>query len=164
MAPGGEIVAQTQGRSVRAGVNLALPGDCPLAKNLMTTRRSDYLATSVLPVSPLPLLDDSSVQTPAAASAVVPAAVFMARIAPDGPEFAAPASLALLQAAEQAGIKLLDSSCRNGTCRTCICQLVSGQVTYRIEWPGLSLDEKREGYILPCVAHAASDVVLALPF
>ena len=88
----------------------------------------------------------------------------MARIAPDGPAFAAPASLALLQAAEQAGMKLLDSSCRNGTCRTCICQLVSGQVTYRIEWPGLSLDEKREGYILPCVAHAASDVVLALPF
>lgn len=61
-------------------------------------------------------------------------------------------------------MKLIDSSCRNGTCRTCLCQLVSGQVTYRIEWPGLSLDEKREGFILPCVAHAASDVVLALPF
>ncbi|MGV8803403.1 MAG: 2Fe-2S iron-sulfur cluster-binding protein [Polaromonas sp.] len=85
-------------------------------------------------------------------------------MAPDGPAFAAPASLALLQAAEQAGLSLLASSCRNGTCRTCLCQLVSGQVTYRIEWPGLSLDEKREGFILPCVAHAASDVVLALPF
>ncbi|MDB5744383.1 MAG: ferredoxin [Polaromonas sp.] len=90
-------------------------------------------------------------------------AVFHAAIQPGGAVFDAPASLSLLQAAEQAGLSLLDSSCRNGTCRTCICQLVSGQVRYRIEWPGLSLDEKHEGYILPCVAHAASDVVIKLP-
>lgn len=80
--------------------------------------------------------------------------------------FAAPAALPLLQAAEQAGLDdlRLDSSCRNGTCRTCICLLTSGQVRYRIEWPGLSLDEKREGYILPCVAYPVSDVVMQLPF
>ena len=60
------------------------------------------------------------------------------------------------------GLKL-DSSCRNGTCRTCICKLTSGKVTYRIEWPGLSPDEKREGYILPCVAYPLSDVVIELP-
>lgn len=89
---------------------------------------------------------------------------FTARIEPDGAEFAAPASLPLLQAAELAGLTLMASSCRNGTCRACICQLASGQVVYRIEWPGLSLDEKREGYILPCVAHPASDVVIELPF
>jgi hypothetical protein len=34
-------------------------------------------------------------------------------------------------------------------------------VTYRIEWPGLSAEEKVEGYILPCVAHAASDLTLS---
>jgi ferredoxin len=33
-------------------------------------------------------------------------------------------------------------------------------VMYRIEWPGLSLDEKEGGCILPCVAYPASDVVL----
>jgi hypothetical protein len=33
-------------------------------------------------------------------------------------------------------------------------------VTYSIEWPGLSLEEKQEGYILPCVAKATSDVVI----
>jgi ferredoxin len=91
-------------------------------------------------------------------------AFFTARLEPDGAVFAAPASLPLLQAAELAGLTLLDSSCRNGTCRTCICQLVSGQVVYRIEWPGLSLDEKREGFILPCVAYPASDVAFKLPF
>jgi ferredoxin len=90
--------------------------------------------------------------------------VFTARVEPDGAVFGAPASLPLLQAAELAGVTLLASSCRNGTCRTCICQLMSGQVVYRIEWPGLSLDEKREGYILPCVAYPVSDVVMELPF
>ena len=89
---------------------------------------------------------------------------FTARIEPGGATFEAPASLPLLLAAERAGLTLLASSCRNGTCRACICQLASGQVVYRIEWPGLSLDEKLEAFILPCVAHPASDVVIALPF
>lgn len=91
--------------------------------------------------------------------------VFNARIEPSGHTFEAPASLPLLQAAEQAGLDglRLDSSCRNGACRTCICLLTSGQVAYRIEWPGLSLDEKREGYILPCVAYPVSDVAIQLP-
>jgi ferredoxin len=68
----------------------------------------------------------------------------------------------LLQSALQAGIQL-DSSCRNGTCRSCICRLASGSVLYRIAWPGLSAEEKTEGFILPCVAYPASDVTLALP-
>ena len=89
-------------------------------------------------------------------------AVFTARLEPDGIAFDAPASLPLLQAAELTGLTRLASSCRNGTCRSCMCRLISGQVTYRIEWPGLSLDEKRDGYILPCVAYPASDVVIGL--
>ncbi|MFZ2388926.1 MAG: 2Fe-2S iron-sulfur cluster binding domain-containing protein [Polaromonas sp.] len=89
--------------------------------------------------------------------------VFTARIEPAGITFEAPASLTLLQAAELAGLTL-GSSCRNGTCRSCICHLSSGQVVYRIEWPGLSKEEKREGYILPCVAYPSSDVVIELPF
>ncbi|MEO5660900.1 MAG: 2Fe-2S iron-sulfur cluster-binding protein [Polaromonas sp.] len=89
-------------------------------------------------------------------------AVFTARIEPDGAPFAAPAALPLLQAAERAGLTRLASACRNGTCRRCICQLISGQVVYRIEWPGLSADEKREGAILPCVAYPASDLVIRL--
>jgi hypothetical protein len=34
-------------------------------------------------------------------------------------------------------------------------------VTYRIEWPGLSGEEKQDGYMLPCVAYPQSDLVLA---
>jgi ferredoxin len=74
----------------------------------------------------------------------------------------APADTTILHAAEQAGIDL-PSSCRNGTCRTCICRLGSGAVRYLVEWPGLSVDEKREGYILPCVAVPLGDVVVEQP-
>ncbi len=80
----------------------------------------------------------------------------------DAAHFGAPPDQPLLVAAEQAGL-LLASSCRNGTCRSCVCQLVSGQVAYRIAWPGLSAEEKAEGCILPCVAYPVSDVVLRLP-
>lgn len=104
-------------------------------------------------------MPDFSPPKPAPADAALP--VFTARIEADGRAFAAPAALPLLLAAEQAGLAL-PSSCRNGTCRACICRLLSGRVVYRIEWPGLSLDEKREGCILPCVAYPASDVVLTL--
>ncbi|WP_233469225.1 2Fe-2S iron-sulfur cluster-binding protein [Caballeronia glathei] len=68
----------------------------------------------------------------------------------------------LLEAASQAGIRL-PSSCRNGTCRACLCRLSSGEVRYRIEWPGLAADEKADGWILPCVAVAASDVTIEQP-
>jgi len=80
-------------------------------------------------------------------------------LAPSGWTFDAPDGMTLLHAAEQAGIDL-PSSCRNGTCRTCICRLRDGSVRYLVEWPGLSSDEKREGYILPCVAVAQEDATL----
>ncbi len=68
----------------------------------------------------------------------------------------------VLMAAQAAGIKL-PSSCRNGTCRTCMCRMLTGAVVYRIEWPGLSRDEKEEGWILPCVAHATAPLELDCP-
>ena len=88
------------------------------------------------------------------------APVYQARITPGGQGFNAPSDLPLLQAAERAGLAIV-SSCRNGTCRACISRLTSGRVVYRIDWPGLSLEEKRAGCILPCVAFPASDVVFA---
>jgi ferredoxin len=76
--------------------------------------------------------------------------------------FAAPDDMPLLLAAQQAGI-VLPSSCRNGTCRTCLCHMRSGEVQYRIAWPGVSAEEKRDGYILPCIAYPLTDVVLHAP-
>ena len=85
-----------------------------------------------------------------------------ARIEPGGFEFDADPSRTLLQSADDAGIEL-PSSCRNGTCRSCICRLLAGQVRYRVEWPGLSIDEKEEGWTLPCVAEPLCDVSLHVP-
>lgn len=84
------------------------------------------------------------------------------RLEPSGLEFEAEAGVTLLHAAEAAGIEL-PSSCRNGTCRTCVCLRLSGETRHLIEWPGLSLDEKIEGWILPCVAEALSDLTLDAP-
>jgi len=81
---------------------------------------------------------------------------------PGGIAFEADAGTSILHAAEAAAIDL-PSSCRNGTCRTCICRLRSGEARHLIEWPGLSYDEKREGWILPCVAVAASDLGIEAP-
>ncbi|HEY0844128.1 MAG TPA: 2Fe-2S iron-sulfur cluster-binding protein [Noviherbaspirillum sp.] len=89
-------------------------------------------------------------------------ATFSVVIQPGGMAFDAPGSASLLSAARDAGIDL-PASCRNGTCRTCMCALVSGRVRYNIEWPGLSPEEKRDGYILPCVALPESDVVIHVP-
>ena len=76
-------------------------------------------------------------------------------IQPSGLRFDADEDTPLLLAAQAGGIKL-PSSCRNGTCRACMCLMLEGEIRYRIEWPGLSRDEKEEGWILPCVAHAVT--------
>lgn len=88
--------------------------------------------------------------------------MFQIRVEPKGLSFETDGETSLLAAAARAGV-VLPSSCRNGTCRTCLCQLRSGSARHLVEWPGLSLEEKREGYILPCVAVATSDLVLHSP-
>ena len=84
---------------------------------------------------------------------------FHARLQPSGRGFTAPADRTLLASALAAGIEL-PSSCRNGTCRTCLRPLHAGSVHYRIPWPGLLPEEKTGGWVLPCVAYPLSDVVL----
>ncbi|WP_395703966.1 2Fe-2S iron-sulfur cluster-binding protein [Aquabacterium sp.] len=86
---------------------------------------------------------------------------FRLRVLPAGDEVPAPADRTLLQSA-QAAMLPLRSSCRNGTCRTCMCRLIEGRIHYRIEWPGLLAEEQREGWILPCVAYPDSDVAITL--
>jgi ferredoxin len=84
---------------------------------------------------------------------------FTGRTEAFGEQFDAWTNQPLLLSMEQGGLSW-PSSCRNGNCRTCIGQLVSGTVRYEIDWPGLSAEEKDEGCVLPCVAHPCSDVVL----
>lgn len=87
---------------------------------------------------------------------------FTVVLEPSGRRFDAPAGVPLLQAAREAGL-VLPSSCRNGTCRACISRLISGRVRHSVEWPGLSADEKLDGFILPCVAIPESALVIEVP-
>jgi len=65
----------------------------------------------------------------------------------------------LLQSAERQGLAL-PSSCRNGTCRTCLVHTQSTEHAYSLAWPGLSLEEKRQGDTLCCVALPKEDVCI----
>ena len=85
--------------------------------------------------------------------------IFTVKVEPAGLQYDVEGDLSLLEAAEMSRVQL-PSSCRNGTCRTCMCRMLSGEVGYAIDWPGLTAEEKAEGYVLPCVARPKSDVVL----
>jgi ferredoxin len=85
--------------------------------------------------------------------------IFTMKVMPADLQCDVEGDLTLLEAAELSRIEL-PSSCRNGTCRTCLCKLVSGDVSYTVEWPGLSAEEKTEGYVLPCVARPTTNVVI----
>lgn len=87
---------------------------------------------------------------------------FTARLTPSGQQCDAWADQPLLVSMEMGAIHW-PSSCRNGTCRTCIGQLASGSVHYKIDWPGLSAEEKATGCVLPCVAYPNGDVTLQDP-
>jgi len=64
----------------------------------------------------------------------------------------------LLEHGEAAGL-LIPSSCRAGMCGRCKAKLISGEVTQLAE-DGLSIEEKKQGYILCCSSIAQSDVVV----
>ena len=85
--------------------------------------------------------------------------IFTVKVEPAGLQYDVEGDLSLLEAADMSRVHL-PSSCRNGTCRTCMCRMLSGEVSYAIEWPGLTAEEKAEGYVLPCVARPLSNVVL----
>jgi ferredoxin len=84
---------------------------------------------------------------------------YRVQLHPSGRTFTARADRTLLASAAAAGFEL-PSSCRNGTCRTCLRVLHAGSVRYQVDWPGLLPEEKTGGWVLPCVALPLSDLVL----
>lgn len=117
-------------------------------------------------------MDSFTPDPPPSADSAAPAAPephrYRVTLLPSGWQFDAPADVPLLLAAQAAGIKL-PSLCRNGTCRACLCRVQSAgdpapaSVAYRIEWPGLSRDEKAEGWLLPCCSYARADLTIDAP-
>ena len=91
-----------------------------------------------------------------------PIPFFTLRIQPQGDTADAWSEHSLLTSLEMGGLKW-PSSCRSGTCRTCMGLMTAGQVRYEMAWPGLTAEEKAEGWVLPCVAFPTQDVVLLDP-
>lgn len=88
--------------------------------------------------------------------------IYLIRVKETNQNFDGEVGLTVLESSLLSDVAM-SSSCRNGTCRTCMCRLVSGSIDYQIEWPGLSQEEKEEGWFLPCVAVPRSDLILSLP-
>lgn len=94
-------------------------------------------------------------EPPQPASAARPAAAPVTlTVLPEGRSVPVLRGHSLLQAALREGLAV-PASCRNGSCRTCLSRLVTGQVRHRIDWPSLLADEIADGWILPCVAEPA---------
>ena len=91
-----------------------------------------------------------------------PIPFFTLRVQPQGDTADAWPEQSLLTSLEMGGLNW-PSSCRSGSCRTCMCQMTAGQVRYEMDWPGLLPEEKAEGWVLPCVAFPLQDVVLLDP-
>jgi ferredoxin len=85
--------------------------------------------------------------------------LFTAKVSESDMQVDAWSNQPLLHSLEAGGVDW-PSSCRNGTCRTCIGHLKQGKVHYRIEWPGLTTEEQQDGCILPCVAYPDSDLLI----
>ena len=58
--------------------------------------------------------------------------------------------VSLLEFAETVGVSI-PNGCRQGQCGTCAIRLLQGRVTMQAE-EGLSAEQKRDGFILPCVS------------
>lgn len=70
------------------------------------------------------------------------------------------AATTLLEALRAAGLDVR-KACRNGVCGLCRCRVVSGEFTYHWKEPhGLWQKDIQQDYILPCIAHPVSDLVL----
>ncbi|MFD2179769.1 2Fe-2S iron-sulfur cluster-binding protein [Veronia pacifica] len=66
----------------------------------------------------------------------------------------------ILSAALEAGVRF-PNRCQIGACATCLCQLIEGQVHYRLD-PVMTTEEKAQGWVFACQAYPSSDLVLQL--
>ncbi|WP_347558738.1 2Fe-2S iron-sulfur cluster-binding protein [Robbsia sp. KACC 23696] len=83
-------------------------------------------------------------------------------VLPAGRTVPASRDATVLVAASRGGMRL-PSSCRNGSCRACLCRIVAGTIHYRVEWPGVTRDEQAEGWMLPCIAYPEGHVTIEQP-
>jgi ferredoxin len=66
--------------------------------------------------------------------------------------------MSLLEFAESVGVSI-PNGCRQGQCGTCATRLLQGRVTMQAG-DGLSAEQKRDGFILPCVSTVHESITI----
>lgn len=82
------------------------------------------------------------------------------RLVPSNRSFSVDDDATVLESALKAGVAL-PYSCRSGSCGSCRCRKISGEISYPDGLPiGLIAEEHDAGIIFACRAHAETDLVL----
>lgn len=85
---------------------------------------------------------------------------YKVRLIPSQREFSVAPGESILDAALRQGIAL-PYGCRSGSCGTCACRLVTGNIDYPEGPPlGLSDEEIEQGLVLACRAHPQEEIVI----
>jgi len=101
----------------------------------------------------------SSVVTPPVVTPIVVATPAIISFAKSGKDVTCTQNDFILDVAEQAEVAI-DSSCRSGTCGTCKCTLLEGEVSYDGEPDALDESDRAAGKILTCIARPVDRIVL----
>lgn len=137
------------------------PSDVELATHTLDRNRgSFFMAKTNGKISDTVILEPSVVEapTPVSPEPSIGQSVVV-ELKRSGKSIEADSSQSLLEVAENAGVDL-DSSCQTGSCGTCKYKLLAGEIEYDGDPDGLEDAEQADGYVLTCIAHAQTDVVL----
>jgi len=118
----------------------------------------DNIKTEAFGPAPRPSSDESAKKAKATgqATAAAPSVTFL----PSGKKASLPEGSTVLDVADELELEI-DSSCRSGTCGTCLVRLKEGEVSMDCE-DGLEPEDKAKGMVLACQARSNSDVVVEL--
>ena len=129
----------------------ALP---PILEGLGVASKS--IKTEAFGQPPQPSSPESAKEAAPQVAASSPSVTFQ----PSGKRAPLPDGATVLDVADELELEI-DSSCRSGTCGTCLVRLVEGEVSMDCE-DGLEPEDKAKGMVLACQARSQSDVVVEL--
>ncbi|RXJ73074.1 ferredoxin [Veronia nyctiphanis] len=86
--------------------------------------------------------------------------MFTVHLMPSDEQFMVSEHQTILAAALEAGVRF-PNRCQIGACATCLCQMIEGEVQYRLD-PVMTAEEKAQGWVFTCQAYPKTDLVLQL--
>ena len=125
----------------------------PMLRNLLMEQYGATLKAGVI-IEDAPVVETQPKVAETASTETKTTKVFFAN---SWKEAACSAEESLLDAAEKVGVEI-DSSCRAGTCGTCVATVLKGEVTYEEDYDAVSSLESNQ--VLTCCAKPVSSIVI----